>query len=1047
MRINTSAALRLQAMPQKSKFWLYVQKATWVWQGRVDGVFPYGAGYNIHYTTFAGNPAMIHSGLTAWFGTDFDDKAKSRGQARIIKTNPGYLTVGPNAGNIPVGSIVSVDRVPRFYPINGSHDGGEVLGAQHEWGPYTNIGPHRVGWSGAPIAFYASNSWTQRGRTVASYAWDFEGASDVRFPENDQVGSPNTPIIARWDVPGDYMVSLTITDNTGAFHTARRVVMVRNVPDQKDTLTTPYTKFDVESLGGNWSDGGWQARITVYGAADASSFPDGAVVVLTADDEFDSVPYQFGGIRWFENYLMVGYITNTTVTAEGDSTYTVSFEVNSAHVVARELGLFPINLAPANAATAAHNIDQVTLTEAAHHILTQHTTLSQWFDFAHPYDLDRRVDYLDIPESNLWDILGNDIGPARLASPYFDRYGTLHIETNANYRHLAQRASYGPPEATLDTAFWMQIDLGTENTRTKVCQVDGVGGYIHTLSAASSTNLTSVFSLYPATQTQPGTVEKVDTLLVPAASQAQAEQELATWTQMVYAQRNLRFPDVTVRCANVRAWDIDQPYVGIKLNLADTNRGWIWTNKEFIVRRVDYEVNTEFGYMLVTYGLEESVWGEPGVAGEFPPGSPGPEYRPELIGYGTDNRTGQNLLMCSRFNVFLSEDIWAGPDIVWQDRTGDLAPYLGRASGGGSPRLNGVERDPYYPGNRWWAWGHIGIWRSDDSGATWDQYLTPNQFSTWWNTHQNPVSASEMATWAVIRHVSPPEPRYRHGALVVARHPTLPGFSRLWFIRTDNDWQTIADGYYLGEVRDPDNYSAANLAHLSMSPWPSRQDSGRQVCYVTAEYASQETVMLWISWDGGSNWSTAVHGDALGYKGTAPARVFIPTINNSQADKAYWVGAGQRGGSEWYTITGAAAGTLPLTIVRGPGAPPVIGPGFGVLHDCGFHEALDGTKAAAGYINSPGFWTCEPNVTTWTTRAAPPNGGLMYSGFAGLAHNSDIYYIGCQLPRENASVGRVWATNNRGASWKDITGNLPLLQNETTTQFRALWCLSPHPSI
>lgn len=1043
--------------PQASNFALFVQEGEFIWQGEVVAVGPYGVGQSLWVSTLAGNSALVKKDMTCWFGADTAERAKSHGMTRcVLMPATTNIIVAPASFNINVGDIISVDRFPVVQAINSYHDRPDMGLTSSPYPPYVNFGPHRAGYTGENVYFYADQSWPQHGRTIVSWQWDFGADAVVAYGLNT-ANSPGTvliPHVAYWQNPGDFVVSLTITDSAGATWTGHRIVMIRDRVG-RGSSHEPYTDFTVGSCGGSYTDGGWTAEITLHGVADVPTFPDGAAVVLTSNDTFNGNPSDNGGLAWLTHQVFCGQIVGTSVVSQGDETYNVTLQVATPHVTAKELTLWPVNFAPANAPTAGHDYANVTLQECIAHLLQQHSTYATWNDCL-VYNMDSRVDYLDLPETNLWEMLATEIGPSKFATPVCNRFGQLFIQTDANHRTQDQRVSFGPAEALLDNKWWSQLDLGQEYTRNRCAQVDAIGAYICTLSAASATNLSSIFHLYPPNQTSYGTVEKLEGFIVNAPDETSAAWQVAQQAQLHFAAKNLRFPVVTMETYNVRHWDVaDQPYLALKVGINDTNRGVVWDHKEFIVRDVSYEINTNDGYMRVTYGMEESIWGNLGTYAEYPEGSNGPDHTPYTVPPGVEVRTGRNLLACDRFGVFLCDDVWASPsNISWEDRTGNLATDipLGRTINATSPRVNGVERDPYAPASTWWVWGQFGICKTTNAGELWVGVCDKYKFTAKWNASNPPIAAAELTAFAVIRHISPPQPQGWHGALVVTKQTDRPNYSKLYFMATADDWVTISHIKLISSyLYDPGNYGSPTLAHIVAHPWPYRQPQGKHLVFVTAAQADLTTCYLWGSQNGGQLWQTYASGDTYYYGGIPVDRLVIPPANNDSGGRLYWMSSGQLGTNGWYATSVADQGPNQNAWTRREGAPPVTGPSFGVSVDAPMSLYSSSSPQimyahAAGYGQFEAFWT-RYNNGPWQPKAAPPNGGVMYSGFASFMPRFDTAYIGCQLPRNSASTGRIWATNNEGSSWRDITGNLPLIQADNTSQYYALWGLSPDPNL
>ena len=1049
MRIVESTAARLKSMPQASKFYLFVQNGDYVWTGRVDSVAAQGSGQKLKVTTLSGDKTRLVRNMTAWVGTL--TSPKGWGRVRLItgtELGAQYIVVAPNSIQIQVGQIISVDRVPRLEAINTYHDSDVIPGMITDLPPQINMGPHRATWTGVPTMFYADQSFAQRGRTIVSHTWDFGPNAIVAYQEGDQTkpGTTLTPIVVRWTVPGDYVVTDTVTDSAGEYTVAWRVVLVRDHPDLGGSLF-PYTKFTVDSIEGSYDSGGWTASIQVYEQADKTNFPDAGVVILVADDYYAGQNVQVAGLRHMEGQVFNGYIQQTATGKDGMDNRPVTLTCATMNAFAENLTVWPANFAPASSPNPKHNIDKVTLQEVILHLTQQHSTLACFTDLV-IYGLDKRVDYLDLTEGALWNQLGEQTASAQMAFPCFNRYGQLYIHRDANHRTQTQRSLYGPTEVIFDNDWWTQIDLGEVRPRESVAQVDATGVYICTLNAASATNISGVYALYPPLQSSYGNIDKLDGILIPVTSAQIAATEIMEWAQLRYARANIRFPLVTLKTFNVRAFDpAEQNYVGVNLAVEDTLEGWTWANKEFIVRQAHYEVNTEAGYLLVSYGLEDSIWGPEGSAGEYPAGSTGPDYTPILGGRGYGERTGKRVLACWKHGIVECDDVFTAPQ-NWVDRTSNLAEKLDRVAGF-APRLNGVERDPYNPSKKWWAWGHPGIWMTEDRGIYWTQKVHKNTFAYWAAQQGIQLSADELAGFAVIRHITPYYPKGWHGALVVTRYPGQIGRSRLWWLHTNNDWATTRGIHLITEwLTNPGEYSAANLAHCAYHMWPNLNPYGQFIGWITTSRADRDTVQLWRTTDGGTNWQWIYSGDRNGYGGVYPNRIVVPTAGNESGDTAWWIGSGEEDrGTTWVKITNATATAKNQVVLTRQYTTHPSGPTFGCAFDPPFAVYPQSANAfhSVGYSEAGACWEKRDATTAWKRMAAPPG---PYHGFAQFPYDYEIMYIGTNGPFVN-NGHQFYVTRSGGASWDDASGNLyQLMTYDGITPARSqLWSICPDPTV
>jgi hypothetical protein len=1055
MRIQPSLATRLASMPQKADFYLFAQTGNYIWTGRVDAIVTVGVGWNIYFTTLSGDRTRVLRNMSAWFGTD--TLPKLRGHVRIVDTanmvNNSFVTIAANSMSIAVGDVISVDCVPRLYAIDSYHDYGDIVGSPTNLPPFSNMGPHRAVWTGEQAFFWADHSWAQRGRTITSHSWNFGPNSFVSYPGNNPAtsGSEFLPITARWYNAGDYVVSHTVLDSAGQQHTSWRVVIVRDQPNTPEAHNTPYQKFTVGNVTGDYDDGGWTAQLNVWEQADKTNFPDNGVVILRAVDYYQDQVIETGGYPLHSDYVFVGYTQHSTSGMDGDANQSVNLTVSTAHNFAKELTVWPANFAPASSPNSHHNIDKVTLWEVIHHLATEHSNLGTHNDLLY-YDTDRRVDYLDLTESNLWDQIGQQVASARMAFPVCNRYGQIFVARDANHRNQRQRALYGPVEFTFDNSYWTNITLGDNRARDVVAQVDAIGVYICTLNAASSTNISGVYALWPPLQSSYGTVDKLEGILIPTTSLSNAQGEIQEWAQLRYYRSNIRFPLVTIKTFNIRAFDpAEQNYVGVTLAVEDTLEGWSWSAKEFIVRHAEYEINTEDGYLLVSYGLEDSIWGNDGQAGEYPPGATGPDYTPIVTGRGYSQREGKSVLACWNHGIVECRDVFTAPQ-NWEDRTGNLVSKLDRA-GNSKPRMSGVERDPYSPTSRWWAWGGFGIAKTTDRGSNWTVVFNANTMQYYAAQAGYNLSADELSQFTVIRHKSPFQPLGWHAALMITRYPGQVGRARLWYVATNNNWEGITAFRLITDwLTNPGEYNGPNLAHMDMHQWPTLNPYGQQIVWITTGLAERQTVQLWQSIDGGRNWRRVIQGTTYGYEGVWPDRIVVPTSGNDTGDIAWWVGSGtQDQGTTWIKITNATTAIPSQIVLTRQFTTAIDGPTFGV----GFDPPFAVYPQAADYFHSVGYmaqnacWSHEGTGAPWRRMSAPPG---PYQGFAQWPYDFNIMYIGTNEFAFNLSnfamQGLFYYTRDGGAGWVDATSNLTqLIAYNNITRHSPLWSLSPDWSL
>lgn len=145
--------------------------------------------------------------------------------------------------------------------------------------PVPIMGPDRVlfyqGTLGAPsnvitTVFDSTDSYCL-GSTIASRTWTAPGSYITGVDYNPTFS-------VTFDAPGTYRITLTVVATNGKSFTGRRVVVVY------DDTYKPVKDFKLNSCNGEYTEGGWNFKITMYDKADLSLVRDRAQVILFSRD-------------------------------------------------------------------------------------------------------------------------------------------------------------------------------------------------------------------------------------------------------------------------------------------------------------------------------------------------------------------------------------------------------------------------------------------------------------------------------------------------------------------------------------------------------------------------------------------------------------------------------------------------------------------------------------------------------------------------------------------------------------------------------------------
>ncbi len=154
--------------------------------------------------------------------------------------------------NVPVGnySVQEVHDHPGWtqtYPANGTWNitlsANDVTGI--DFGNFNPPPTANFTFSAAnctkQVTFNASSSFSAPGKTITNYDWAFGDGNVANY-------TTNASFIHTYAVGGDYLVTLTVTDNTGQTNSTSKLVHVNEPP----TVTLSANKSSPLAIGGEW---------------------------------------------------------------------------------------------------------------------------------------------------------------------------------------------------------------------------------------------------------------------------------------------------------------------------------------------------------------------------------------------------------------------------------------------------------------------------------------------------------------------------------------------------------------------------------------------------------------------------------------------------------------------------------------------------------------------------------------------------------------------------------------------------------------------------
>lgn len=594
----------LRTYPHKTKLYAVVYQPRVIWSARVDGGHSRGDQTILVTSVVAVRVPRQHFQVLLGATAGGDE----RGQARFRDYDSGTttLTLSPNNAALQDGDYITVleevkpaSIIPKMQAAGAIFEDGNLsYGTQNvDYQQIAGFGPPFVGFIDpdtlvATAQFFGYGRAFADGATIDDWAFNFtSAASPTTASVQGSAGSPNET-----DFPaGQYYVRLVTTDSNGTIHRTYRPAFAIDRSDHSQY----YDQLEITQLEGDAESGGWSCGITVYGDATEDEFPPQALVVLFAEDWYGATAGSIGGDYAFrENIVFVGYIREDSIQkkAVGGS---VSFSIDGIGKLMDAMLSFPANLTSVSGTPANwHELQDLNFDRAAHHIITQHSTLDLCCDVV--FDTkDYALASVDLTESSLRDQLNNQLYTAVRARVGSSRSGRLYC---SSYPQLFPRSERTQP-VVIDATFTdlaVQLDLGAERNEKQTAQIDFAG-----FNAAADQVF---YSLAPGAQWSTGTVEKVDGIRVDDQDEANAIAGI--WAGYL----NADYKQIVAQWrGNYRIFDVFPPEA-VKLTLAagDTNRGIVWTSKKTYPTRVTFDVRPSG--LFVTTGLEKDSGGRLGIS-------------------------------------------------------------------------------------------------------------------------------------------------------------------------------------------------------------------------------------------------------------------------------------------------------------------------------------------------------------------------------------------------------------------------------------------------
>lgn len=462
--IQASELTKLRADGQFSRIYLSIPVMATVCSGTVSTKpTSNNSVVEVAWTISSGDKADVLAGMTCLVGTSANSSDK--GVVRIRKTPTDTALYIGECSEIDwaAGDHITVINDFSIWRKDLLISDAEVIymdydivySDQHKYpDPIVIMGSDIVVWlTGAAVTVNlgpSTDSYIVDGSTIASVLWEAPGASATTGLNT------NTPT-ATYNAAGVYRVSCSVTSTAGKTNTGYRYVHVYS------NTSLPLTEFKIETIRGDFNNGGWSADISVY--ADTALLRDRSRVVIFARDFYQGVEGSIGQQAGRENVILQGWIVGKSISY--DPKYNrMKFSVVGPAGWIRFITGFPSGLEDTNFSdngggdpTKWVTMNDLTVAKALWHFMHWRSTIDICTDVFLPVDDTRQMGLTEAGATNLWDQITILSTQVNLRFPVCDRYGRLYIVKQVNYVAVANRPTTFTTVMTLTRVDYSAMSL------------------------------------------------------------------------------------------------------------------------------------------------------------------------------------------------------------------------------------------------------------------------------------------------------------------------------------------------------------------------------------------------------------------------------------------------------------------------------------------------------------------------------------------------------------------------------------------------------------
>lgn len=472
---------------QGIQFYAVILRPTRIWSGVVTAIDPTGYPFNSITVTLTGQIRTPKDGMTVQVRkSDGSPRGISRFRKLTLVSGSSYtLKMGTTPETNPfvvVGDLIYILEEFKLWPkfpviqivpgISIYHPNENAVfyedndiaftvntGDTQLPPPIAVAGPPFVGFAPCTGSFVGNQSYSVQstGSSTLSYAWSMSAPSGTALTSLNIAGTAAAPVKYSFPYPGQYLVSLTVTDSLNSkTHTAYTYAFVAEDPNLQYTLGNNIglvTSIDQLSLSADYSRGGstlsFTARniLAINWGTDGlpftyydnfSAYPAGTMIVLfytgTLSSRTATWPFR-------DNVLFVGYLTRDTTSLLPEDGF-VQFNASTIDGLMRVLSVYPCSLEDTVTPQKWTQFKNLYADKAIVFLATLRSTLASMTPMLRMDPAMRRFRWkIDFGTGNLWSQITQEL-TGHWIQMCSSMQGVLYSEINYQYALDSERTRF-----------------------------------------------------------------------------------------------------------------------------------------------------------------------------------------------------------------------------------------------------------------------------------------------------------------------------------------------------------------------------------------------------------------------------------------------------------------------------------------------------------------------------------------------------------------------------------------------------------------------------